>query len=312
MRLLTRLPRKIASIATAAAMAIAGMLATPAANAQEIGGLSSQAPTLDAVAQQFNTQVNNSINHANAQFNGAVNQANVRVNGAVNRANARVNGAINQANAQFNGAVDQANAQFNGAINQARAQVEGFANQANAQYANTVNQINNQINAAVGDFSSQIPNLSSGFKAPTAPAPAPKPAPKPAPAPQHRGVTPQPQRVNGIVDQTNAHRAAHGLAPVRNDAALNGVAQDWANHLAATEDLQHRPEHWNAYPSSTPAGGENVLQAWDDYSDVEVVQLFAGSPSHNEIMLDPRAKSVGVGVAVAPSGKLFVVQNFGR
>lgn len=279
MRILARLPRKIASIATAAAMAIAGMLAAPAANAQEISGLSSQAPTLDTMAQQFNTQVNNSINQANAQFNGAINQA---------------------------------NAQVNGAINQARAQVDGFVNQANTQYANTVNQINNQINTAVGNFSSQIPNLSSGFKAPNVPTPAPKPAPQPAPAPKHRGVTPQPQRVNGIVNQTNAHRAAHGLAPVRNDAALNGVAQNWANHLATTENLQHRPQHWNAYPSNIPAGGENVLQAWDDYSDVEVVQLFAGSPSHNEIMLDPRAKSLGVGVAVAPSGKLFVVQNFGR
>lgn len=267
-------------------MAIAGMFAAPAANAQEISGLSSQAPNLDAVAQQFNTQVNDSINQANAQFNGAIDQA-----------NAQVNGAINQANAQFNGAIDQA-----------RTQVEGIVNQANTQYANTIGHINNQVNTAVSNFSSQIPNLSSGFKAPTAPAPAPKPAP----APQHRGVTPQPQRVNGIVDQTNAHRAAHGLAPVRNDAALNGVAQNWANHLATTEDLQHRPQHWNAYPSNIPAGGENVLQAWDDYSDVEVVQLFAGSPSHNEIMLDPRAKTLGVGVAVAPSGKLFVVQNFGR
>lgn len=273
MRLIPRLPRKIASIATAAAMAIAGMIAAPAANAQEIGGLSSQAPNLDTVAQQFNAQVNDSIN---------------------------------QANAQFNGAIDQANAQVNGAIDQARSQVEGIVNQANNHYANTIGHINNQVNTAVNNFSSQIPNLSSGFKSPT------KPAPKPAPAPKHRGVTPQPQRVNGIVNQTNAHRAAHGLAPVRNDAALNGVAQNWANHLATTENLQHRPQHWNAYPSNIPAGGENVLQAWDDYSDAEVVQLFAGSPSHNEIMLDPRAKSLGVGVAVAPSGKLFVVQNFGR
>ena len=279
MRLITRLPRKIASIATAAAMTIAGMIAAPAANAQEIGGLSSQAPTLDTAAQQFHAQVNDSIN---------------------------------QANAQFNGAIDQANAQVNGAIDQARAQVDGFVNQANTQYANTVNQINNRIDTAVGNFSSQIPNLSSGFKAPTIPTPAPKPAPKPAPAPKHRGATPQPQRVNGIVNQTNAHRAAHGLAPVRNDVALNGVAQDWANHLATTENLEHRPQHWNAYPSHIPAGGENVLQGWDDDSDVEVIQLFAGSPGHNKIMLDPQAKSLGVGVAVAPSGKLFVVQNFGR
>lgn len=113
MRILTRFPRKIASIAIAAAMAIAGVIAAPAANAQEIGGLSSQAPTLETAAQQFNTQINNSINQANAQFNGAINQA---------------------------------NAQVNVAINQARAPVDGFVNQANTQYVNTVNQINNQIN----------------------------------------------------------------------------------------------------------------------------------------------------------------------
>ena len=93
---------------------------------------------------------------------------------------------------------------------------------------------------------------------------------------------------------------------------MTNIAQNWADHLATTEKLEHRPQHWNVYPSYIPAGGENVLQAWYDYSDNQVVKLFADSPGHNKIMLDPRAKSVGIGVSIAPSGKLFVVENYGR
>ena len=76
--------------------------------------------------------------------------------------------------------------------------------------------------------------------------------------------------------------------------------------------LYHRPQHWNAYPSYIPAGGENILQAWSDYSDEQLVQLWYDSPGHRKIMLDPRAKSIGVGVSIAPNGKLYAVQNYGR
>ncbi|WP_256380908.1 CAP domain-containing protein [Corynebacterium sp. HMSC066C02] len=36
------------------------------------------------------------------------------------------------------------------------------------------------------------------------------------------------------------------------------------------------------------------------------------SPGHRKNLLDPRAKSVGIGMAVAADGKLYAVQNFGR
>ena len=78
------------------------------------------------------------------------------------------------------------------------------------------------------------------------------------------------------------------------------------------DKLSHRPQHWNYYPSNIPAGGENVLQAWSDYSDAQLVKLWYESPGHRKIMLDPRAKTIGVDVAVNSQGKLYAVQNYGR
>ncbi|MCZ9297174.1 CAP domain-containing protein [Corynebacterium yonathiae] len=40
--------------------------------------------------------------------------------------------------------------------------------------------------------------------------------------------------------------------------------------------------------------------------------MWADSPGHRKNLLDPQAKSVGIGVAKDKDGKLFAVQNFGR
>lgn len=119
-------------------------------------------------------------------------------------------------------------------------------------------------------------------------------------------------RAESIYIYTNGVRIVNGRKPVRRSPALNHLSQDWADHLAQEGELQHRPNHWEYYPSSIPAGGENVLQAWDDYSNARLVKMWADSPGHRKNLLDPDAKSVGIGVAKDKDGKLFVVQNFGR
>ncbi|MDU7102560.1 MAG: CAP domain-containing protein [Corynebacterium sp.] len=43
-----------------------------------------------------------------------------------------------------------------------------------------------------------------------------------------------------------------------------------------------------------------------------MVKLWYESPGHRKIMLDPRAKTIGVGVAINSEGKLYAVQNYGR
>lgn len=131
----------------------------------------------------------------------------------------------------------------------------------------------------------------------------------PAPTPQS---TVQGHSKQEIINNTNKYRSMHGLPPVKNSPELDNIAQDWANHLAQTQDLQHRPQHWNSYPAYIPAGGENILQAWDDYSDAQLTKLWYDSPGHKKIMLDPKAKTVGIGIAETPEGKLYAVQNYGR
>lgn len=191
-------------------------------------------------------------------------------------------------NNSVNSVIDKSTKQFNSAI-------DNFANNVQSQVENTIGQFDSQLSSG----SSFLPSQSN-------------PSVKPSPATAPQGVTRNPQRAQNIVNETNAYRTSHGAAPVRTSPELTNIAQNWADHLATTEKLEHRPQHWNVYPSYIPAGGENVLQAWYDYSDDQVVKLFADSPGHNKIMLDPRAKSVGIGVSTAPSGKIFVVENYGR
>ena len=71
-----------------------------------------------------------------------------------------------------------------------------------------------------------------------------------APAAAAKPVAPASNRVQSIINHTNAYRRAHGLRPVRANAALNGLAQDWANQLVRANKLSHRPQHWNYYPSN--------------------------------------------------------------
>lgn len=119
-------------------------------------------------------------------------------------------------------------------------------------------------------------------------------------------------RHEAILHYTNAIRASHGLRPVAHNRELDRIAQDWANRMRDENNLYHRPQHWNAYPAHIPAGGENILQAWDDYSSYQLVKLWYESPGHRKILLDPKAKTLGLGVATQPNGRLYAVQDFGR
>lgn len=118
-------------------------------------------------------------------------------------------------------------------------------------------------------------------------------------------------RVHEILIETNKLRAKHGLAPVKADGNLDKVAQNWAWHLAKTDTLNHHPRFWESYPSyNTRGGSENILQAWNSYSAYRLTQLWYNSPGHRKNMLDPDAKTLGVGIAVRLDGKLYAVQNF--
>src|SRR5438128_3452658 len=80
---------------------------------------------------------------------------------------------------------------------------------------------------------------------PPPPAPAPPPTTTPAAPPDATpatppNATPATPLLNGIWQATNQDRAANGLPALAYNAQLASLAQDWANHLAATEILVHR------------------------------------------------------------------------
>ena len=173
---------------------------------------------------------------------------------------------------------------------------------ASAQQLYTPQQLSSQFSIPTPQelaqqFGIQLPNSSSNQT--PAPAPAPAPAPHIATAQE-------------ILNDTNAARAQHGLPPVAYSPELTTIAQDWANRVRNDGYISHRPQFWTHYPAYIKPGGENVLQAWTDYTSPQLVKLWMDSPGHRANILDPKAKSVGIGVAVAADGKLYSVQNFGR
>jgi uncharacterized protein YkwD len=83
-------------------------------------------------------------------------------------------------------------------------------------------------------------------------------------------------------------------------------AQAWADHLAATSQLQHS-DLWADMPEGGYAIGENVGQG----PSVDAVNAaFLQSPKHRANLLDPRWNWVGTGVARSSNGTVFVVQVF--
>lgn len=112
---------------------------------------------------------------------------------------------------------------------------------------------------------------------------------------------------------TNSSRAAAGLPGLQLNAQLDSVAQAWANHLAATNDLEHNGALRSQVSNWTNLG-ENVGMAGDI---VSVQKAFMNSPEHRANILNPKYTEMGVGSATSiyPScgcKVLWVVVDFKR
>jgi hypothetical protein len=112
---------------------------------------------------------------------------------------------------------------------------------------------------------------------------------------------------------TNNSRAAAGLPALQLNAQLNSVAQAWANHLAATNDLEHNGALRSQVSNWTNLG-ENVGMAGDISS---VQRAFMNSPDHRANILNSKYTEMGVGSATStyPScgcTVLWVVVDFKR
>jgi len=111
-----------------------------------------------------------------------------------------------------------------------------------------------------------------------------------------------------ILQQTNSLRAANNLPPLRLNAALNDIAQDWSTQQARAGAMSHREGFYLLYPSGWSRASENVAAG---FSPSAVVGAWANSPGHRANLLSTNT-DIGIGIAVNSSGRLYYTQNFGR
>lgn len=118
-----------------------------------------------------------------------------------------------------------------------------------------------------------------------------------------------------IISETNAYRAAHGLAPVRQSGSADRAAQHYARYLAVNNKMGHRADGRSPAQRLRAAGvkyckfrGENWHQSWTRPSRAPVAAAMAkamrfwkGSPGH-ERALRSASTDIGVGVAGAKHG----------
>jgi uncharacterized protein YkwD len=118
------------------------------------------------------------------------------------------------------------------------------------------------------------------------------------------------------LDAVNAVRAEHGLAPVQLSAALTAAAATHARDMA----VQGRAWHFGsdltsprerAFRAGYQGGvvGENLSEGSD--SDLTVLASWLDFADTRAVILDPRARGLGIAWYQEPSGKIWWVQLLG-
>ncbi|MEE6272090.1 FG-GAP-like repeat-containing protein [Georgenia wangjunii] len=118
-----------------------------------------------------------------------------------------------------------------------------------------------------------------------------------------------PAQADTIVSLVNQARAQHGLRPMRVNGSLTSIAQDWSQRQAAANTMSHRPNFTSGYPAGWTRGAENV--AWHSQNNPQAVfNGWMNSAGHRANILNPSLTDIGVGWAMASSGRYYATQNF--
>ena len=152
--------------------------------------------------------------------------------------------------------------------------------------------------------------LTASSTALAAPA-APQGAPAAAAAVPAQVSTDGVQYANTVLNKVNELRSSLGLKPVTRYQELDAVAQDWSEHQASADIMDHRPDFTSAYPAGWTTGSENV--AWRTTGGDTGALIFdqwLNSPGHYKNMVDLNVNSIGIGFAQTSSGKWYATQNF--
>ena len=110
---------------------------------------------------------------------------------------------------------------------------------------------------------------------------------------------------------TNRERAANGAGPLATNDALTGVAQAWANQMAGSAHLAHNPNQVSQIDRDVTPNWEKYGENVGTGPDVETIQAaFVHSAEHHQNMIDASFTQVGIAIAYAPNGALWVTVDF--
>lgn len=134
--------------------------------------------------------------------------------------------------------------------------------------------------------------------------------PKPVPSVPANGNVEEQQ----ALDLLNADRRANGLSPLRMNAQLTALAEDYAQDMINRGFFSHtNPEGQSPFDRMRQRGisygyaGENLAI---NSSIHNAEDAFMNSPGHRANILNSNYTQVGLGVRHSPSGAVYVVQEF--
>lgn len=110
-----------------------------------------------------------------------------------------------------------------------------------------------------------------------------------------------------MVGLVNGVRASLGLAALARNGDLDGRARAWAMQMAASGQLSHSSNIGQLVGAPWSRAAENVGRG----GDVGAIHAaLISSAGHYNNIVDPGVTQIGVGVAVAADGGIWVTQLF--
>lgn len=116
-----------------------------------------------------------------------------------------------------------------------------------------------------------------------------------------------PTAVAQILADTNALRAAGGLAPLTESTQVDTVAQNWSAQMYANGALTHNPSYWTEIPAGWTSAGENIASG---YSYTTVVAAWHASAGHYANIMG-NYNTIGIGYFES-NGQTYYTQDFGN
>jgi uncharacterized protein YkwD len=114
-----------------------------------------------------------------------------------------------------------------------------------------------------------------------------------------------------VLAAMNGDRAANGLGALCGNGQLSGIAQNWANWMAANGSLTHQDLNGVIGSTGFSAMGENILVGPSSLSAGQMEAAWMASSEHRANILSGAYSAAGVGVAYSSDGRVWVAVDFG-